>query len=542
MSGTCPAWDCQAPAAVAGHSAEQMDGRLLARGPRRWRPRPPHSDRRTTAWPRSLSSDPPSSKPIRVAICGAGPAGFYAAKRLFALDQHANPARPLAIDLFEALPTPFGLSRYGVAPDHPEVKNCESKFEQVARHPRLRYFGNTAVLGDGQPPPSGPQASVRLTSLRQQYDGVLLAYGAGEDRTLGGLPGETTLANILPARAAVDWYNGYPRTAATAGERRKFVDLSQVERVTIIGMGNVALDIARILLTDVDVLAKTDMDEAALSELSRSRVRHVEIVGRRGPLQAAFTTRELRELAGLPGLALDIDQPLLADAAARIAPPGVLGRMPNGRLAKRLLDVMIKASQPSSLRPTRSSCALRFLHTPLAFHGAQPSDTAAPARVAAVDWIRNTLEYPADASRPVDHAALKAVPLRPLTIHASATDLVLKSLGSVPHLVPPLTHDAWRSRAKNEQGRALDAANQSIPGLYVTGWLATGSKGVIGDTMTGAYDRDDAEPALDNKQFCVDWHAWTVIDQAERHSGKLAGRPRVKLSSVHDMLAVAGLL
>ncbi|KNE89082.1 hypothetical protein PSTG_17459 [Puccinia striiformis f. sp. tritici PST-78] len=231
---------------------------------------------------------------MRVAICGAGSAGFYSASRPFALDQQATCTGPIeiSIDLSMRLPSSFGLSRCGVAPDHPEVKWTGKV--KVAEHPRFHYLGNTTVLGeDAEKFTSDHRASIRLKTSRSEYNVVFLSYGsAGKDTSLGGIPGEDNLSNIPPGRAAVQWYNGYPTDP-------KFVDLSTIERVTIIGMGNVSLNIPRILSTDTRVSAKTGLGENVLEMLDKSRVKHVGIVGRRGPLQVAFTTRELQELVGL---------------------------------------------------------------------------------------------------------------------------------------------------------------------------------------------------------------------------------------------------
>ncbi|KAH9446459.1 hypothetical protein MJO28_016543 [Puccinia striiformis f. sp. tritici] len=502
-----------------------------------------------------------STEPIRVAICGAGPAGFYSASRLFALDQQAVLDRKISIDLFERLPSPFGLSRYGVAPDHPEVKNCEHKFAQVAEHPQFRYYGNTIVLGDdAEKSTSEDQASIRLKTLRSEYDVVLLSYGAGKDTSLGGIPGEENLSNILPGRAAVEWYNGYPTDPT-------FVDLSTIERVTIIGMGNVSLDIARILLTDTQVLAKTDISEKALEMLDKSRVKHVEIVGRRGPLQVAFTTRELRELVGLPNVEIRIDRELLLEAAERFAEPGALSRMANSRLSKRLLEVMLKASNRPSLPTGSRTCTLRFLRSPLSFHGASSTSTNTIAHtepVRSIKWQINQLDYPPQHSPSVDYSSINSKPIFPPQYETSQTDLVIKSLGYQPILFRPLTYDNnhRKNRTKNDEGRVIGEDDQVVPGLYVTGWLSTGSKGVIGDTMNSSMRTSDTimsdllknpppssssssscsfEPTLDQAQFRVDWNMWKAIDDHERQLGKTKSKPRVKCTSVKQMLDVVGL-
>ncbi|PLW48950.1 hypothetical protein PCANC_10685 [Puccinia coronata f. sp. avenae] len=482
-----------------------------------------------------------TAPPIRLAIGGGGPAGFFAASRLFSLDQQKLPGltlpRPLTIHLFEALPTPYGLSRYGVAPDHPEVKTGETKFAQVAEHPNFQYFGNTTVLGDGQDEPSWGRASVRLRMLREEYDAVLLAYGASRDRSLGGIPGEDTLENILPARAAVEWYNGYPGTwAAETGPR--FVDLSTVERVTIVGMGNVALDMARILLTDVDVPPRTDMSERALAELARSRVRHVDIVGRRGPLQAAFTTRELRELVSLK----HVDMPLPnGSAGGRCHPAGrARGAGKDGQWPSA------QATLGSHAQGRRASIAPSWkphMHPELptharGLHGRTPPAADTPTRVSEVEWRLNSLDYPSDPLEPVDYSAAKALPIQPPLHHSTSTDLVLK------------------------KGRVIGPDSEVVPGLYVTGWLSRGPRGVIGDTMSEAHATAEVilsdlcaspprsslrqhhhhPPSLVGGQFRFDWPMWAELDRLEIARGRAASKPRVKTSSILEMLQSARLL
>lgn len=202
-----------------------------------------------------------SHRPLRLAIIGSGPAGFYAASRVISRVEGA------LVDMYERLPVPFGLVRFGVAPDHPEVKNCQDKFASVAKSPRFNFIGNIAV---GQDLP--------LRALVRHYDGILLAYGASKDRALN-IPGESTLTGIYSARAFVGWYDGLPQFAGLDP------DLTVGEDAVIIGQGNVALDVARMLLSDIDVLRRTDITGYALEALSKSRVRRVRIVGRRGPMQ-----------------------------------------------------------------------------------------------------------------------------------------------------------------------------------------------------------------------------------------------------------------
>ncbi|MBW0461224.1 hypothetical protein O181_000939 [Austropuccinia psidii MF-1] len=314
-------------------------------------------------------------RPFRFAICGGGPAGFYSASRLLSLDDSER----ITIDLFERLPTPFGLSRYGVAPDHPKVKNCERKFEDIAQ--------------DG--------AGVTIQNLKRDYDVVILAYGASLDRSLGGLPGENDLLNVIAARQAVYWYNGYP------SRDNNFVDLSQVEHVTIIGQGNVALDIARILLTHIDVLAKTDISSRALEGLAQSRVKQVDIIGRRGPLQVAFTSKELREMLALDNLSFHTDESLLLETIEHLKQPGAIESLSNSRMRKKLLELMYKASQKQSSSNDQSRlCSIKFLQSPLAFLAGTPSPDYSP-KVGSVQWQLNQLVYP-KSQGPIDYSTVGA--------------------------------------------------------------------------------------------------------------------------------------
>jgi adrenodoxin-NADP+ reductase len=208
----------------------------------------------------AYSTTTTARKPLRVAIIGSGPAGFYTAYRLM------NKVQDAVIDMYEQLPVPYGLVRFGVAPDHPEVKNCQDTFEEVALSPRFNYIGNVRVGHD-----------VALSSLALHYDAILFSYGASEDRKLG-IPGED-LPGVFSAREFVGWYNGLPQFQGLKPH------LQAGEQAVVIGQGNVAMDVARILLSSVDALRSTDITEEALQTLSESKVKSVRVVGRRGPIQ-----------------------------------------------------------------------------------------------------------------------------------------------------------------------------------------------------------------------------------------------------------------
>ena len=209
---------------------------------------------------RNAYSTTASTKPLRLAVIGSGPAGFYTAHRLIKKVPDA------VVDMYEQLPVPYGLVRFGVAPDHPEVKNCEDTFEEVAESPRFNYIGNVRIGHD-----------IKLVDMKPHYDAILFSYGASEDRPLG-IPGEDRLG-VFSAREFVGWYNGLPEF------QNLQPDLQTGDQAVIIGQGNVALDVARILLTPVDVLRKTDITGHALEALSRNKIKSVKVVGRRGPLQ-----------------------------------------------------------------------------------------------------------------------------------------------------------------------------------------------------------------------------------------------------------------
>lgn len=224
--------------------------------------RPVHINARTNARTSAYStSSAASKKPLRLAIVGSGPAGFYTAHRLM---KHVPDA---VVDMYEKLPVPYGLVRFGVAPDHPEVKNCQDTFEEVAASDRFTYVGNVEV-----------GKTLALADMKPHYDAILFAYGASEDRKLG-IPGEDEYSGVYSAREFVGWYNGHPDFSHLTPA------LDKGEHAVIIGQGNVALDVARILLKPLDQLRRTDIAEHALEALSRSTIKRVDVVGRRGPLQ-----------------------------------------------------------------------------------------------------------------------------------------------------------------------------------------------------------------------------------------------------------------
>ncbi|KAI9824986.1 MAG: hypothetical protein M1819_000784 [Sarea resinae] len=485
------------------------------------------------------------------------------------------------VDMYEHLPVPYGLVRFGVAPDHPEVKNCQDKFNEVASSSRFNFIGNISVGTD-----------LPLASLRPHYDAFLFAYGASQDRELG-IPGETN-QSVYSARAFVGWYNGLPEYASLDPT---FDLTSRGEDAVLIGQGNVALDIARLLLTDIDVLRKTDITEQALDVLSKSRIKRVTIVGRRGPMQAAFTIKEVRELMSLPSVAFEPITPSLLPPAGTSLP----------RPQKRLLQLLQK--QPSIPDPDASkSWSLRFLLSPLAFQTTPTSSPSHADELTSILFAQNAL--PQDA--PFSPNARVTPTDTTTTLPAS---IAFRSIGYKSAPLPGFSDlnipfDARTGIIPNDlHGRVLattattsssssssseipgSLAARHVPGIYCAGWVKRGPTGVIASTMDDAFNtasviasdwasralflngpgRGVSNPATgatttttDSNNISssnsegstglgwdgvkaeadklglrrVSWADWQRIDAAERQRGRERGKEREKFASVTDMLAV----
>ncbi|EFX04174.1 NADPH-adrenodoxin reductase [Grosmannia clavigera kw1407] len=453
-----------------------------------------------------------------MAVIGSGPAGFYTAYRVMGKMR-------ACVDMYEALPVPYGLVRFGVAPDHPEVKNCQDKFAEVAQSPGFRFVGNVAVGGDGTRVHGG--LDVPLETLTRHYDAIVFAYGASRDRQLG-VAGEQ-LRGVYAARDFVGWYNGQPGTTGD-GQGRDAMntmramadDLADAETAVVIGQGNVALDVARMLLEDVAVLRRTDISEAAVAALSGSRVRRVHLVGRRGPVQAAFTIKEVRELTRLRDVAMHpVDGSLL---------PPSLPALP--RAKRRLMEVLARGSPTTTIAAARS-WSLDFCLTPIGFS----SDST--GHVTSASFERTHLADPFDRNTQVVRPTATTDPAPSLVpIPAS---LVFRSIG---YRSEPLAgfdglaipFDDRRGLILNDgRGRVLrevrtpDAALATgpHPGLYCAGWVKRGPTGVIASTMEDAFATADAIV-----------HDWQAGIPAELQRGAILGKPRSKFDSTADMLAV----
>ncbi len=451
--------------------------------------------------------------PVRIAVIGAGPAGFYAAGHLL-----KDSAGRIEVDMLERLPTPWGLVRSGVAPDHPKIKSVTRIYEKTAGHPRFRYFGNVE-LG----------RHVSREELLEHYHALVYATGAPTDRPLG-IPGEK-LPGSWPATELVGWYNGHPDHPDLD------FDLS-CERAVVIGNGNVALDVARMLTLSQAELAVTDTADHALAALARSAVREVVVVGRRGPAQAAFTNPELRELGELAEADVIVDGAEL-ERALEIPEPYA------SATAKQNVELLRGYAQRGDFASGRRRIVLRFLLSPVEVHAGEDG------RVTAVTLARNELV-------PGPDGRLRAQATEDLeTIPAG---LVLRAIGYRGMALPGVPFDEPRGVIRNDGGRVLGAEGP-LPGEYTVGWIKRGPTGVIGTNKKDAQETVDAifedlaagrlhePPAPDPVELdatlrarqpeLVTYAGWSEIDRHERELGEPAGRPRVKLTSIEEMLRIA---
>jgi ferredoxin--NADP+ reductase len=426
--------------------------------------------------------------------------------------------------MLERLPTPWGLVRSGVAPDHPKIKSVSRVYEKTAAHPRFRYFGN---VNFGE--------HVSRAELLAHYHAIVYATGSPSDRPLG-IPGEE-LPGSHAATEFVGWYNGHPEHTDLE------LDLLCTERAVVIGNGNVALDVARMLVLDPSELAPTDTADHALEVLGRSRVREVVVVGRRGPAQAAFTNPELLELGELAGADVIVDEAELdralavSDAAAEA-----------NAISRRNVEILRGYAAREPLGQPRR-VVLRFLLSPVAFLPGQDG------RLGSVELVRNELVAADGGLRPQPTQEGE-------TIQAG---LAFRAIGYRGMPLPDVPFDERTALIPSEGGRVLDlSTGEPLPGEYVVGWIKRGPSGVIGTNKRDAQETVDAvladlsgesaspahvpespdaqaveELLLERQPELVPYAGWEAIDRHERALGEPAGRPRVKLTRIEEMLRVA---
>lgn len=453
---------------------------------------------------------------MRVAILGAGPSGFYAAEHLFKQKDLV-----IEVDMYDRLPTPFGLVRGGVAPDHPKIKSVTKVYDRIASNPRVRFFGNIEMGAD-----------ITVESLRDYYHQILYATGTQTGRTMN-IPGEE-LEGSHSATDFVAWYNGHP------DYRDLEFDLS-VECAAVVGMGNVALDVARILSRTPEELGTTDIADHALEVLAESKIKEVYILGRRGPVQAKYTPKEVKELGEL------------ADAEIVVRPEEVFELDPISqeeletapdRATQRNVEIVQEFARREPSGKSRK-LHLRFLVSPVELIGDDDG------KVAAIRVVKNKLrKTDSGGSRPQATDEYEELPV----------GLVFSAVGyqGVPLLGVPYRED-W-GIIPNVKGRVVTdpESERRVVGEYVTGWIKRGPSGVIGtnkadsvetvecmleDLAMGLYlgpskpEADAVEEMFVNcKPTRFSWEDWQRVDEVETTKGERQGRPRVKFTSVDDML------
>lgn len=445
-----------------------------------------------------------TERPLRVAIIGSGPAGFFTADPLLKSHVHCT------VDLFDRLPVPFGLVRGGVAPDHPKTRKAAHTFEKLAEHPRFAFLGNVTIGRD-----------LSIEELHHYYDAIVLATGAETDRTLG-IPGGH-LSGCHSAFSFVGWYNAHPDFADCA------FDLSQ-QTAVVIGAGNVALDVARILLTPADRLRHTDIAQHALDALAESRVREVHVVARRGPAQVKFALAEVKEMGAIPGCAPVVcrEDLTLDDASAQeIDTPDL----------ERIMEIFGEyAARPVGASDRRAF--FRFLLSPHAVLGTD--------RVQAAVFEQTRLGGPPFRQQAEGTGRLTEIPC----------GLVFQSVGHQGVPIPGLPFDERDGIIPNTLGR-VEHGGRPMPGTYVAGWIKRGPSGQIGTNKPDGHETAKAiladasalppcpEPSTQAVKTLlhargvrvVSFDDWHRIDAAEKARGTLAGKPRERFTRVGDMLA-----
>ena len=450
----------------------------------------------------------PQTEPLRVAVVGSGPSGFYTTEALIKSGQ------PVSVDLFERLPAPFGLVRYGVAPDHPKLKQAIGVYEKIARSPQFNFVGNVTVGRD-----------LSVDELRDAFHAVVLTCGAETDRRLG-IPGED-LVGSHTATEFVGWYNGHP------DYRDRVFDLSH-EVAVVIGQGNVAADVARVLAKTVDELRTTDITAYALDALAESAVREIHVIGRRGPAQAKFAPKELREFLELADcqVRVDVDQ-LALNAASQVE----IADKSNAN-ARKNIELFGKFAHAGP-EGKRRECFFRFLQSPVALSGSD--------RLEAVELETNHL-----AGEPFAQSAQGTGQMKTLDC-----GILFRSIGYRGVPMPGVPFDERRGIFCNRDGRIHDGQGD-VRGLYAAGWIKRGPTGIIGtnradsvatvealladvDVLRSQPPKRGVEvlyPVLAKRGVrVVSFSDWEKIDAAEIARGAPHGKPREKFARVEEMLA-----
>jgi ferredoxin--NADP+ reductase len=449
--------------------------------------------------------------PLTVAVIGAGPSGFYAAEALI------KSGLSVQIDMYDRLPSPYGLVRNGVAPDHPKLKQAILLFDKIAEAQQYNFIGNVEVGKD-----------ISVEELKAAYHALIFCCGAEVDRRLG-IPGED-LPGSYSATEFVGWYNGHP------DYRDKVFDLSN-ETAVIIGQGNVAADICRILAKTIDELQQTDIAQHALDTLANSKVRDIYVMGRRGPAQAKFTSKELKEFGLLENCDPAID---LKELALNEASREELEEKSNAGARKIYELFQNYAKRENSHKPKR--CHFQFLRSPVEIFGTEKIDH--------IVIERNQL-----SGNPFDQSAHGTGDTYKLK-----TGILFRSIGYKGLCIPGIPFDESRGIFPNQNGRITDNGN-IVPQMYVAGWIKRGPTGIIGTNRACSVETvaslladleklDSTEnkpaanaiyPLLNERGVCyIGFSEWKLIDSKEVERGKIQNKPREKYTSINEMLTAAG--
>lgn len=453
-----------------------------------------------------------SSRDLRVAIIGAGPSGFYAAEAI------VKKLEKVTVDIIEKLPAPYGLVRYGVAPDHQKIKSVTKLYERTAANDRVNLLGNVEFGKD-----------LSLSEIKNHYDAVVFCNGASSDRSLG-IPGEE-LEGSMSATEFVAWYNGLPEYA----HHIKSLD---AKAVAVIGVGNVAVDVVRILAKSVDELSSSDITAESLEVLKDSKVEDIYMLGRRGPAQGKFTTKELRELGQLlnADIIVDKNELKLDEASEKYA-------LENRAVSINLTVLGEFADKEPEQKPRRVH--IKFLVSPVEIGGKD--------KVESIKLEKNRLEPTSSGYiNSVGTGQYETIPV----------DMVLRSVGYKGIKLPDVPfYDKWGT-IPNEDGRVLDEqGGKVVPGLYTAGWIKRGPSGVVGTNKADSAETVDKlledfanvelkdDPAKTTQAVLdvlktkgvqvVSFEEWKKLDAYELARGKEENRPRVKVVDIDKMIQIA---
>ncbi|MGL4611654.1 MAG: FAD-dependent oxidoreductase [Trueperaceae bacterium] len=449
-----------------------------------------------------------ATHPLRVLVVGAGPSGFYTAEALL------KDLQDVSVDLLDRLPTPYGLVRYGVAPDHQKIKSVTKMYEKTSQDPRFRFLGNVNFGSD-----------ITHAEAKQHYHAIVYTVGASADRNLG-IPGEN-FSGSMSATEFVAWYNGHPDYCDRIGNL-------DAHHVAVVGMGNVAVDVTRILAKSVDELRTTDIADHALDVLKNSKVTDIYMLGRRGPAQAKFTTKELRELGELENADIVVNPTELELSEASVASiaddPGM----------KKNIEILQEFSRkPLEGKPRRVH--IRFLVSPVELLGDN--------NVKELKLERNRLD---DSLNALGTGEFETLPM----------EMVLRSVGYKGVALHDVPFDTKRGVIPHHEGRVLDApGGNPVIGEYVAGWIKRGPSGVVGtnkacasDTVKVLVAEKDTLPSIsashakpeavdtlleDKGVRFINFKHWQALDAHEQKLGAEQGRPRVKVTKIEQMLELA---